>query len=458
MPRKKSKKLKYEDHLSELVENASVEALEEYLDQLPAGETAHTISQLDSDEVSQLFEKIHPDDAAHLIEHLPNIQAAGLIEELEPETAAAIISELPSDEQADLLGELEAADVKAILAEMDPQDAQDAQALTLYAEDVAGGLMITEFVSYPQTYSVGQVLEDLRRNSQLYRDYEVQYLYIVNAKQHPVGVLRIRDLILAQPSDSLTSIMATDPQMVGHYSNLESLEDFFDHTGFLGVPVIDDLGAILGVVRRSAVQEALANRRESDFRKSKGIIGGEELRGMPLSVRSSRRLGWLAINIVLNLLAASVIAMYQDTLTAVIALAVFIPIISDMSGCSGNQAVAVSIRELALGIIRPGELWRVWIKEIAVGIINGILLGGLIALVAWVWQGNIYLGFVVGAALAVNTMIAVSIGGLIPLVLKSFNKDPALASGPILTTVTDMCGFFLVLSIATWLLPLLIAN
>jgi len=156
---------------------------------------------------------------------------------------------------------------------------------------------------------------------------------------------------------------------------------------------------------------------------------------------------------VLNVLAASVIAAYQETLSAVIALAVFLPIISDMSGCSGNQAVAVSIRELTLGLIRPYEYLRVVVKEGAVGIMNGIALGILLGGLAFIWKQNVYLSLVVGAALALNTVVAVLIGGLVPLALKALRLDPALASGPILTTVTDMCGFFLVLSMASAVLP-----
>jgi magnesium transporter len=173
---------------------------------------------------------------------------------------------------------------------------------------------------------------------------------------------------------------------------------------------------------------------------------------MRLLLRSRRRLTWLSVNIVLNVCAASVIALFQDTLSAVIALAVFLPIISDMSGCSGSQAVAVSLRELSLGLVRADEVLHVWLKEIAVGVLNGVALGLLIGLVAVLWKGNPYLGMVVGTALCINTMVAVSIGGIVPLVLKRFRIDPAIASGPILTTVTDMCGFLLVLGIATAML------
>ena len=152
-------------------------------------------------------------------------------------------------------------------------------------------------------------------------------------------------------------------------------------------------------------------------------------------------------------IAASVIAFYEDTLTAVIALAVFLPIVSDMSGCSGNQAVAVSMRGLTLGAALPRDVLRVWRKEAIVGIINGLALGLLLGLAAWAWKGNAVLGLVVGAALAINTIVAVSIGGTVPLLLKRFKFDPAVASGPLLTTVTDMCGFFLLLSLASLVLP-----
>ena len=136
--------------------------------------------------------------------------------------------------------------------------------------------------------------------------------------------------------------------------------------------------------------------------------------------RSSRRLSWLSVNIALNVVAASVIAVYQETLSAVIVLAVFLPIISDMSGCSGNQAVAVSIRELTLGVIRPRDVLRVFWKEGIVGLVNGSVLGALLGSVAWLWQGNLLLGFVVGGALMANTLIAVLLGGAIPLILRGF--------------------------------------
>ena len=194
---------------------------------------------------------------------------------------------------------------------------------------------------------------------------------------------------------------------------------------------------------------------ERDALKTSGLVE-DELRSMPTLLRARRRLSWLTVNIGLNILAASIISSYEETLAAVIALAVFLPMVSDMSGCSGNQAVAVSLRELSIGVTRPSDLWRIWRKEVSVGLVNGLALGVLIGLVAWLWKGNPWIGLVVGLALALNTLVAVSVGGLVPLVLKARQIDPAVASGPMLTTITDMVGFFLVLSIATALMPQLV--
>jgi magnesium transporter len=335
---------------------------------------------------------------------------------------------------------------------MAPRDAEELRALSQYSHDVAGGLMVKEYLAYPEDATAGQVVDDLRANADKYRDYEVQYAYVTDADEKLVGVLRLRDLLLARQRQPVSELLVKNPLTVLDTTRLDELRDIFEQRQFFGLPVTHAQGQLLGVVRRTALEEALGDRAASDYRKSLGIIQ-EELRTMPLLVRSRRRLTWLSANIGLNIMAASVIALYQDTLAQVIALAVFLPIISDMSGCSGNQAVAVSMRELALGLVKPNELRRVWLSELLVGVINGAALGLLIAAVAWLWKGNPCLGLVVGAAMAINSVLAVSLGGTLPLLVKRMNMDPAVASGPLLTTLTDMCGFFLILSLAAALLP-----
>jgi magnesium transporter len=252
-------------------------------------------------------------------------------------------------------------------------------------------------------------------------------------------------------------IMISEPIHVPRETRLEDLKHVLDRRPLLGIPVTDERNRLVGVVRRADVERACEKRTNQAFLKFSGIVGGEELRSMPFRQRSLCRLSWLVMNVFLNVIAASIIAWNQDTLAAVISLAVFLPIISDMSGCSGNQAVAVSMRELMLGLVKPSQVFGVFSKELAVGLFNGMVLGLMLGVLAFLWQGNAALGIVVGLALTLNTIVAVCLGGIIPLGLRRLNLDPALASGPILTTLTDMCGFFFVLSFARLLLPWLVS-
>jgi magnesium transporter len=336
---------------------------------------------------------------------------------------------------------------------MRPDEARATRVLREYPADVAGGLMSLECLVYPASATVAEVVDDLRAHREQYRDFVVQYAFVTAPDHQLNGVLRLRDLLFRPPEVRVREIMILEPLTVRDTATLDELRAVFDAHPFYGLPVVDADGHLLGIVRRATVNDAIASRSDDAFLKTQGIVSGEELRSMPLLRRSRRRLSWLSVNILLNVVAASVIAFYQETLSAVIALAVFLPIISDMSGCSGNQAVAVSMRELVLGLLRPSEFLRVWRKEAAVGLVNGVALGLLIGVVAWAWKSNLVLGLVVGSAMMLNTLVAVSIGGMVPLLLRRLKVDPALASGPILTTVTDMCGFFLLLSIAAALLP-----
>lgn len=420
-----------------------------YIDTLSSSELVYLMSRLNKKEQQKLLIMLDPEDAAILIEELPEVQAVDILEDMEAEDAAAIVHKMMSDERADILMELDEEDAEAILTELNPREAESIRNLIKYDYDTAGGLMITEFFKYNENTTVKSVIEDLKKNAEKYKYYNVRYIYIVSRKGVFTGVLQMQDLLMAEPGQRLSEIVIKKEVMVVNvHSKLDELIDVFDTYDFYGLPVVDDNNKLIGVLRRKNVLEAMNERAAFEHLESQGIVGGDELRTMPVFLRSKRRLSWLSVNILLNIIAASVIAFFQETLQSVIALAVFLPIISDMSGCSGNQAVAVSMRELSLGTVKPTETLRVWFQEISVGLINGFVLGLLIGLAAFLWKGNIYLGLVVGGALAINTVIAVSIGGTIPLILKKFNVDPAIASGPILTTVTDMIGFFLALSFA----------
>ena len=439
-------------NIEEIIKLNDSQQLEAYLNTLTPPETALSISRLSQEDQTNLLTLLNPTDAAQIIEGVSDAQAVDLIEDLPPKQAADIVDEMQSDQQADLLAELDTEEVEAILREMSDEAADDARQLLNYPSDTAGGLMVTEYLAYKENLQVGNIVDDMSEKGAKYFDYNVQYAYITSDEGKLVGILRLKDLLFTSKWKAVTDIMLSNPLYVCVDTPLDELQQFFDKYNFFAVPVVDEADCPVGVVQRTSVKEALDKQSNKTYLQSSGIVAGEELRTMPIFSRSFRRLSWLSINIVLNIIAAGVIAYYQDTLEKAIVLAVFLPIISDMSGCSGNQAVAVSIRELTLGLVRTHELFRVFVKEAVVGIINGLILGGLLGGAAILWKGNPYLGLVVATALAINTLVAVSLGGLLPLILKKLKLDPALVSGPVLTTVTDMCGFFFVLGFANVML------
>ncbi len=433
--------------INDLLEKQQYDELSSLLDEMSSEDVVSSFSHLGANSSVDVFMHLDPAAAAYIIEDLPNSLRDKILDDLPVKEAAAIIHEFRSDEQADIIDEMEDEDARAILQELSREEADSIRRLIQYDYDTAGGLMITEYLAFDEGKTVAEVTNDLREKSSEYTKYNLQYIYATKQGKFE-GVLQTRDLLLSTAETKLSQIVIRNAKTVNENDTYEDLVNFFDTFDFYGVPVLNSKNELVGVVLRRDLREEETEKANLELLEVQGIVGGEELRTMPVLERSKRRLSWLSVNILLNIMAASVIAFYQDTLSSVIALAVFLPIVSDMSGCSGNQAVAVSLRELALGVVKPFEVMRVWWQEVWVGVVNGIVLGILLGTAAWIWKGNIYLGLVAGGALAINTVIAVSLGGTIPLILKQFKVDPALASGPLLTTITDMVGFFLTLTFA----------
>lgn len=441
------------DAITDLLDAGRAAALESFLESLGPTETARAVARLSEENREKLFRLLSPDEAAAVILDLPDAQAAEVIEDMDPQSAALIVSHLPDNERADVLGDIPEGSASAILDRMSTKDAAEARTLMDYPDNTAGGLMTRAYLAYGEGMTAADVVADIRAQRDRYASHDTPCIYVLAPGGRLAGILRLRDLLLARPERAIGEAMTRTFVAVPADAALESVHALLHDQGDLGLPVVDRQGQLLGVVSRDKLLEAEGQRDQHAMLAMSGIVGGEELRSMPLRRRAGKRLAWLSLNVLLNIAAASVIAVYQDTLSAAVVLAVFLPIISDMSGCSGNQAAAVSIRELSLGLVRPGELGRVLLKEAAVGTVNGLLLGGMLSAATILWRGNPYLGLVVGLSLAVNTAVSACLGGLLPLALRRLRMDPALASGPILTTVTDMCGFFLVLKLATVLLP-----
>jgi len=443
------------DLLRRFLERGQAEKAAKRLQVMHPGEAADVLQDVPGDLRDDALLAMPPDQAADILENLPDDMAAAAVMEMEPQEASAIVQEMQTDEEADLLGNVSPDHAEAILRHVDRENAAIARKLLTYPEDTAGGLMQTEFIAIPIGLAAKDVVAHLRSNASRYANYPATYVYVVDDAGRLNGVVSLRSLLLCDADTPIAEIKKTDVVSVPASTPGTDLVSVFRRYHYLVIPVVDDAGTLLGVVTEDDAMRFAEEQADAELLRFSGIVTGDELRTMPLRRRSWRRLSWLSVNILLNVVSASVIVFYQDTLQAVIALAVFLPIISDMSGCSGNQAVAVSIRELSLGRIRPRNFLWVLGKELSVGLFNGLVLGAIIGMIALAWKGNVMLGMVVGAALWISTLVAVTIGGVVPLVLRKSNQDPAIASSPILTTLTDLCGFFVLLALASRFLYLL---
>lgn len=438
--------------LDALIQSGDAQGIAAFMRLLPPEDTAYTLSHLSEGSRTELFKQLSHADAdlgADLLEHFVDEFAATVIEQMEPEHAAAIVDEMDSDEQADVLSELDEDDAEAILQEMDPAEAEDARERMAYDEDVAGGLMITEYLVYNQGQTVEAVTRDLHEKAEEHTEFEVRYVYVVDDTDRLTGVVPMRSLVIAPGSRKVEAQQVRDPMTVGVHTPLDDLHDLFDRIDYSAVPVVDEHGKLVGVVQRASVHEAVGDRESEQFLRFGGIIGGEELRSMTIGSRAVRRLTFLLPIMLLLLASATVIALFEETVKKLPILAAFLPVVAGICGSGGNQAVAVSIRELSLGLIDQSDFVRVLVKELVVALLIGVVLGVVMFVVVFVWKRNPYLALVLGGAIPVVVTVSKTIGGTVPVLLKKTGVDPAMASGPIVTTVVDLVGFFTVLMLAT---------
>lgn len=447
------------DELDALIQTGDGEAIAAFMRLLPPEDTVYTLSHLSDESRTELFKRLSsaaPELGADLLEHFVDEYAAGVIELLAPGEAAALVDEMDSDEQADVLAELHEDDAEAILKEMNPEEADDARERMAYDEDVAGGLMITEYLVYNQGQTVGEVTRDLHEKAEEHIEFEVRYLYVVDDAYKLTGVVPMRSLVFVPGSRKVEEQQVREPVTVGVQTSLDDLHDLFDRVDFSAVPVIDEDGKLVGVVQRASVQEAIGDRESEQFLRFGGIIGGEELRSMTVGSRALRRLAFLLPIMLLLLASATVIALFEDTVEKLPILAAFLPVVAGICGSGGNQAVAVSIRELSLGLIDGSDFMRVLVKELLVALLIGVVLGVVMFTIVLVWQRNVYLAMVLGGAIPFVVTVSKTIGGTVPVLLKKTGVDPAMAAGPIVTTVVDLVGFFTVLMLATLMIDKLL--
>jgi magnesium transporter len=406
--------------------------------------------------MSELREKERKAAFAILAERNPRL-AMEAISELGPETGAALLGDRPAEEIARLLQEIPSDDAAAladylpeelkaaVLELMRPRESGQVENLLEYPEQTAGRIMNPNVFALPEELTVGEAITELQRA----RDVEmVFYLYVVDGRRHLVGVTSLRRLLLVSPETPLKRIMTPDVISVRVDTDQEEAARLVASYNLLAIPVVDEENKLVGVVTVDDVIDVIKDEATEDIYRLAGVTGDERVFTPPRE-SLSKRLPWLTVNLITAFLAASVVGLFEQTIQKVVALAVFMPIVAGMGGNAATQTLTVIVRGIALDELSWSNSKQALFKEAVVGLGNGLALGVIAALAAWLMKGDPILGGVLAMAMVINMFVAATAGTLIPLGLRALKIDPALASSVFITTLTDVAGFASFLGLAT---------
>lgn len=411
------------------------------------------IRDLTITEIRRLLGKLPNSVTSDVILELPPHVQVQLIESMRVSRLSGIIGEMFSDDVADLLGQISAERLEKIMEQLPPGDAREISDLLKYEEDTAGGIMQTEVISVLEELTIAETIEKLRGMEDWVNTEGFFYVYVTDANGRLRGVLQIRDLLFSKPDRKVRDIMIREVRAVSVHADQEEIARMFKHYNFSVVPVVDDFQRLRGVVTSDDVMDIMEEEATEDMQRMIGL-SGEESTMTPWKEAVRKRLPWLYVNLVTAFLAGFVVAMFESTIAQYAVLAVFLPIIAGQGGNAGTQVLTIVVRSLALGDVPDNGQRAIVLKELIVGILNGLAIGVVVGLIAWMWQRNIALGVIVFAAMVLNMVAAGLAGVVIPFGLKALRIDPALASAIMLTTVTDVVGFLLFLGFAALALSL----
>jgi magnesium transporter len=409
------------------------------------GDVAHLIASSPPNYRHILWGLLESEQEPEVVNELPEDLRNAFLVELQPEALASIVGQLDDDDVADILQELPESVTSQVLAIMDSQDRARIETVLSYSDDVAGGLMSTDIITIRADLTLDVVLRYLRRHSELPENTD--NVLVVNRDDRYVGLLPIHTLLVSDPGASVREMMITDRDPIPAQTPATEVARRFERNDWISAPVVDEDGRLLGRITIDDVVDVI--REEADHSLvSLGRLGEEDTFS-PVIQAAPRRAVWLGINLMTALVASSVINLFQATIEKVVALAVLMPIVASMGGIAGTQTLTVLIRGIAMGHIhRHNQMWLVG-REAAVGAINGVLWAAVVAVAASLWFDDWNLGLIIALAMVINLVTAGVSGALLPLLLQRLGIDPALAGGVILTTVTDVVGFFAFLGLAT---------
>jgi magnesium transporter len=412
---------------------------------------ADVFEELSPETQDLLLPRLNPEDSADILEELMEEDAAQVAARLHPDELARILNKMEPDEAADLLGDIAPEQVAEALSAL--EDAEEIRPLLKHEDDTAGGLMTSVDVLLHKDITVAEALDHLRSAAP---DSEtVYYLYVVDNDMRLVGVVSLRQLVVAPTTVRIADLM--DPEIIHTYASTdkEDAARLMARYDLLSLPVVDDEGHLLGVITHDDLVDVLEDEATEDIYRLGGLPT-EQVVDVTVPSALRNRLPWLVLNLGTAMASATVLSLFQNTIAQAAVLAAFFPIVAGVSGSAGTQTLTVIVRGLALGEIQPRDGLRALLREVLIGLTNGIVVGILVAVIALVWKKTPILGVIVGAATLMNLICAGIAGVLVPLGIDSLKIDPALASPVLVTTLTDTLGYFFYLSLATLLILYLV--
>jgi magnesium transporter len=378
---------------------------------------------------------LEPEQIAGMLQELDIKYQHDVLQRLGIEKSSTIMDLMDNDDLADLLNELSVENLQEYLNAMEQSEALTVQSLMQYPPDTAGGLMTNRFVWIRSYFTVREAVDKFKAYSKFATT--IYYLYVLDANKELVGVVSFRDLLLADADELIEDIMFTRLISVSVDTDQEEVAKIIRKYDFTAVPVVDENKTMVGIITIDDVIDIVVEEADEDIARLSA--GGRDIDfDTPSHVAAFRRLPWLIFLLLIGLVSANIINFFEHTLEAVVALSFFMVIITGMTGNTGTQSLAVVVRGLASRDILPGTIRKLILRELGVGLIIGLVNGALIALITLLWQGNIYLGIVVGGALFLSLIIGTLAGTIIPLILYYLKIDPAIASGPLITTLNDI--------------------
>ncbi|OIJ17035.1 magnesium transporter [Anaerobacillus alkalilacustris] len=427
---KEGKKTKFQEIIDEL---QPYDMAQQYLN-IPNKHRNKFLLYLSIEQLTDLMQQLVKDDQLEVLQKL------GI------EKTTKVLDLMENDDLASLLSELEPEKIEELLSEMKKEESEIVQNLMNYPPETAGRIMNNRYVWIPKHFTIREAVDKLKHFAEL-AEY-LNYLYVIDEQKKLVGVVSYRDLLLADLQDKIEEIMYSRVVMADVYTDQEEVAKLITRYDFVSLPVVEEDNRLVGVITVDDIIDVVIQEANEDIEKLSASGKAIDFNTKPL-VAAYRRLPWLILLLFIGLISGGIISSFEETLEAVVALAFFMPLIAGMTGNTGTQSLAVVVRGLVSEDLNIKQVVKLVFRELWVGIIIGITCGILISIIAFVWRGNFTLGLVVGSSLLITLIIGTLAGTIIPLILYKLKVDPAVASGPLITTINDILSLLIYFGIAT---------